>query len=108
MNPDGSLKWQHAEVTHQGEAGFCNSPVVDRNNNSYICNDNSFCYGFDPEGNLMWSYSVEADSGIRAQPVISEDGVMYIPAVLSLVRIEGINLNRATHLPLVQNVPSGD
>ncbi|MCB0020144.1 MAG: PQQ-like beta-propeller repeat protein [Anaerolineales bacterium] len=99
VNPDGSMKWVFSRPV-PGDHGFCNSPVVDSLNNVIICADDGACYALNPEGELLWTYEVHPDFDIREQPILAEDGVVYIRSINFTIRLEGLNLDRQLFVPL--------
>jgi outer membrane protein assembly factor BamB len=76
LNADGTLRWSHST----GEGGFTaigfNGAAVDAVGAVYVCGADSRLYAIDSVGELKWWFVTTAP--IYAQPVIAEDGTIYV------------------------------
>lgn len=80
----GELKWSVPipmnPETHYG--GIYHELVTDRVGNVFLCSNNSYCYGIDANGNVMWQFDLKPRDSIptaaMTSMLIAADGLMFV------------------------------
>jgi hypothetical protein len=74
LKSDGTLKWKIPIGSVEIHL------LLDRANHIFACSNDHYCYGFLPDGTLLWKYLFQIDGQpayITAPPLIASDGLMY-------------------------------
>jgi len=75
VNPDGSIKWKFPT-----SGSISSSPALDKVGNIYFgCRDRYF-YSINKKGTLRWKYNTEMEKLVRINPIIGDDGMIYVVA----------------------------
>lgn len=84
VDQNGNFQWKVTLPPHPltGRYSQITLPLTtDRNGNIYLCSKNSFCYGINPQGKIMWEIELPlVDSLIltsHTQPLLAADGLLY-------------------------------
>lgn len=73
FSPGGAARWNY-------NTGYSHpAPTLDANGTAYVGSDNANLYAINPDGTLKWTFT--ADSGIEAQPTISENGSLCFMSI---------------------------
>ena len=77
VNPDGSKKWKVTPGYYKLQRN-----MVDREGRIFMCDYFRSCFGYGPDGSLLWEYVVPTDwdnfSVGLMEPILAEDGLMYL------------------------------
>jgi len=74
VSPDGNLKWRFAT-----DGAVLGNPAIGGDGTVYIAPaTSSTVYAVNPDGTESWSYSVASPTLYGGNPVLAEDGLLYI------------------------------
>ncbi len=79
VNPNGTLKWKYPIPRGDNLNARVAAPIViDKLNRVFTCADNGSCYGFAPDGTLLWEYVASPNAWNRTAPLIFSNGTILI------------------------------
>lgn len=73
INPDGTLKWKFNVGTSVGA-----SPLIDQNNNIYVCNSSGYVFALNQNGNLKWKVKTNLTMYTWSSLALGLDGTIYV------------------------------